>query len=102
MAKLRLKNPPDGWTFDTYEKMSERVKLLGEDGLTGVAIKSYMNQQELVWRLTFNAAGVGEQHVYLSPASDPNMATWLVRDGQTLTAYTDAAFAEKFEIDEES
>lgn len=101
MAQIQLKNPASlqGWQFTTVADMAAVLESLAEDGFKGT-VKSYQNQEELVWQLTIKVPDKSDQHVYLSPASDPNMATWLVYDGVAPVAYTQSAFEARYEIAE--
>lgn len=98
--KIELKHPEklQGWQFTTGTQMSEVMENELAEYDCNWEVKNYPNQGETVTRLSIRASGRAAQHVYLSPASDGNMATWLVYDGVSARAYTQADFEPLFQV----
>lgn len=92
--KIELKHPEElqGWTFTTGTQMSEVMENDLAEYNCNWEVKNYQNQEETVTRLRIRVTGRPVQYVYLTPASDPIMATWLVWDGVSTHALTEEAF----------
>lgn len=101
MAQLKLKEPEilQGWQFSTPGELLGALEVVVAEGFTG-GVKCYDNQGVKVWQMTIVVPGKKDQYVYLTPASDPSMATWLVYDGVAPKAYTQAEFEARYEIAE--
>lgn len=99
MSQLELKNPENlnGWQFATPEELVGALQSVAAEGFLG-SVKCYYSQETLTWLMTIRVPGKDDVLVYLTPAADPNMATWLVYDGKTPKAYTQAEFDERYTV----
>lgn len=109
-SKIEYKNPEDlyGWCFESKSELYEGHAEVTAAGFEAV-VNSYYDRQGdepvLVDRLTIIVPGQRQQHVYLSPPTDPAMTTRLVvRDeyppGEFPRACTEDVFTTLFNITE--